>query len=180
MWPRLALFAAILASLQIAKAQIENTVTITNEPDYDNLRRCAQECLWVTSDCQAARSEIARRLDCTTPVVNACYCQPDLGNFITRAVNSCLAARCSVAGVGDSHSSALSIYRNYCMANGRAIPTNITPTRPAATRAIGDASSPTVTRIIITTVIVDSMCLNVQRANFWYIFNYYGLVVVVC
>ncbi|KAG7293484.1 hypothetical protein NEMBOFW57_003535 [Staphylotrichum longicolle] len=102
----LSLLLLLLLFVQTAVADAA-TVTVTDYPGFTGQRNCAQFCGW---------NKYGAPFGCPSPVVNGCFCRPDLMSSAARSIASCVSSSCQ--GNGIDIASATSIYSAYCSQNG--------------------------------------------------------------
>jgi hypothetical protein len=112
------------------------TVTISDENNYKNLRKCAQPCVT-----DSIGTDLFNVLSCASPYQNSCLCREDLAPIVSSWLSKCINSGCTPATVDIAQ--AISVYGDYCTRN--------VPNSNVALTTL-DSSSPTTTVVAITTV----------------------------
>jgi hypothetical protein len=112
------------------------TVTLTDEKNYEILRTCARPC--VTN---SFSTDLFTVLNCAYPNQDSCLCREDLAPIVSSWLSKCINSFCTPATVDIAQ--ALSVYGDYCTGN--------VPNSNVALTTL-DSSSPTTTVVAITTV----------------------------
>jgi len=106
----LAILAAAL--LQWPSASTAVKFTMTNEPAFEAMRKCAQVCV------AAPFGSLPEKLDCKYPYQNECLCRVDLAGEASKYLTSCVVKDCTVGPPDADVSSMMSNYNSYCLSNG--------------------------------------------------------------
>jgi hypothetical protein len=145
-----------------------NEFTITAEPGYVGLRQCGKDCLMADGD-----TWVAKAIGCNYPLMNDCFCRVDFASGISAHATSCLERYCTDAGDPQRDiASYLQLYNSYCLQNGFTLEGAAT-SRPTAdngggaggTLTMGDGSSPTITRVVLSTVTDKSGSISVITSS---------------
>jgi hypothetical protein len=95
------------------------SVSIISYDPYNGQTECAKRCLWHAG----ALDDLIAAIGCSTPWTNECFCQPDLASSASEFLSGCVANQCTTPKTGQAVTRAVSVYNNYCSANGFSIPT---------------------------------------------------------
>ena len=85
------------------------TLSIQRDPQYSQLRICAQTCV----DKGNYNGDLEGELECgDSKILNACFCREDLRPKATTFLSSCIVSRCGYNN--QDVTSALKLYDGYC------------------------------------------------------------------
>ncbi|OCL06715.1 hypothetical protein AOQ84DRAFT_440663 [Glonium stellatum] len=94
-----------LALVQIPYANTQAIRSIGQNPEYEILQTCAQNCI------DGSPGALANELSCGVIVYDACYCNTQLLPTATSFISSCVLNACSREA---AITSAIAAYTNYC------------------------------------------------------------------
>lgn len=91
-------------------AQSSATVSITAYPEFSAQRQCVQGCIWGNN------LKINTAIRCAEPILNGCFCRPDLQSVATSKLSDCVGSYCAKDGATPTYdlNVAISINSGYC------------------------------------------------------------------
>lgn len=136
----------LLAAVRDARGDSATaSVSISQDPAWEQERECGQRCVWIDSGhIGAPYADIVMFLDCPgAPYLNACFCRTDFRVSVTSFLSSCVSSRCSTASIPDTAreiSTALSVWSNYCITAAGVVFPKVTPPATSDSPPTGPAT----------------------------------------
>ena len=130
----------ILILFHAGAGQAGTTVSMGYENIYNQQPTCVQNCIWYPVIDETA--DVAAALQCDYPVLNACYCASAAAPAASGYLTSCVSAHCEAGDAGILVTSAVSIYDNYCVTAGYAVPGFTTAVPTPTTMVTAPSASP--------------------------------------
>lgn len=125
-------------------ASASNSISITGQSQYNELRGCAKNCLWGFP----VKGDLPTRLGCTSPYLDQCFCRADAPARASSILSDCVTSACTdIKTPTVDVSSAIAVYDGYCATAVGGPASNIAqttaePTGTVTSMNLGTVSSP--------------------------------------